>query len=202
MNRLAGWKAAAAEGHEIGNHSATHPCTGNYAFSRTNALEDCGLDRLVGDIEEASFFVARELGRRPVSFAYPCGQAFVGRGEGVRSYVPVVARLFRSGRMYMGDAANDPAFCDLAQLMAVNLDGLSFADVRPLVDQAVARGGWLILAGHEIGDGGFQTTRRETLAALCRHAGDPANGLWVDTVEAVSDHVLRTRARGPSGSRR
>ena len=32
--RLDVWKQAAAEGHEIANHSLTHPCTGNYAFSQ------------------------------------------------------------------------------------------------------------------------------------------------------------------------
>jgi len=30
---LTGWKQAVAEGHEIGNHSLTHPCTGNYPFA-------------------------------------------------------------------------------------------------------------------------------------------------------------------------
>src|SRR5215475_4496057 len=38
--RLQGWKAAVQDGHEIGNHTLTHPCTGNYAFSRNNALEN------------------------------------------------------------------------------------------------------------------------------------------------------------------
>ena len=66
-----------------------------------------------------------------------------------------------------------------------------------VMDKAVAEGRWLILAGHEIGEGGFQTTRAATLAALCRHAKDPANGLWVDTVEAVSAHVLRQRGKDP-----
>jgi len=194
--RLAGWKAVLAAGHEIGNHSSTHPCTGNFAFSRRNALEDYTLECIERDLADASLFVARELGREPSAFAYPCGQTFVGRGEGVRSYVPVVARLFRTGRLYMGEDSNDPAFCDLAQLLAVSLDGLSFEDARPLLDKAVAEGRWLILAGHEIGEGGVQTTRAATLAALCRHAKDPANGLWVDTVEAVSAHVLRQRGKG------
>ncbi|PYV05015.1 MAG: hypothetical protein DMG26_06305 [Acidobacteria bacterium] len=31
--RLTGWKQAVADGHEIGNHSLTHPCTGNYPFA-------------------------------------------------------------------------------------------------------------------------------------------------------------------------
>jgi peptidoglycan-N-acetylglucosamine deacetylase len=193
--RLAGWKAALVAGHEIGNHSSTHPCTGNFAFSRRNALEEYTLERIERDVTAASLFASRELGLEPSSFAYPCGQSFVGRGEGVRSYVPVVARLFRTGRLYMGEDSNDPAFCDLAQLLAVNLDGLAFEDVRPLVDKAVAEGRWLILAGHEIGEGGFQTTRAATLAALCRHAKDPASALWVDTVEAVAAHVLRQRGK-------
>ena len=30
--RLDGWKKAAANGHEIGNHSMTHPCSGNFAW--------------------------------------------------------------------------------------------------------------------------------------------------------------------------
>ena len=194
--RLAGWKAALATGHEIGNHSSSHPCTGNFAFSRRNALEDYTLERLEADVAVASAAVAAELGRAPTAFAYPCGQSFVGRGEGVRSYVPVVARLFRTGRLYMGEDSNDPAFCDPAQLLAVNLDGLSFDAVRPIVDKAVAEGRWLILAGHEIGQDGFQTTRADTLAALCRHAKDPANGIWIDTVEAVAAHLLRERAKG------
>jgi peptidoglycan/xylan/chitin deacetylase (PgdA/CDA1 family) len=193
--RLAGWKAAVAAGHEIGNHSTTHPCTGNFAFSRGNALEEYTLEGLERDVEEASLFLSRELGREPSGFAYPCGQTFVGRGEGVRSYVPLVARLFRTGRLYMGEDSNDPAFCDLAQLLGVNLDGLCFEEVRPLVDKAAAEGRWLVLAGHEIGEGGFQTTRAATLAALCRHAKDPASGLWVDTVEAISAHVLRQRGK-------
>jgi peptidoglycan/xylan/chitin deacetylase (PgdA/CDA1 family) len=195
--RVAGWRAALAAGHEIGNHSSTHPCTGNFAFSRGNALEDYTLERLERDVTEASLFVSRELGGEPSGFAYPCGQTFVGRGEGARSYVPIVARLFHTGRLYMGEDSNDPAFCDLAQLLGVNLDGLTFEEVRPLLDKTAAEGRWLILAGHEIGEVGPQTTRAATLAAICRHAKDPANGLWVDTVEAVAAHVRRRRAKDP-----
>jgi hypothetical protein len=39
VKRAEGWKRAAQNGHEIGNHTMSHPCTGNYAFSRENALE-------------------------------------------------------------------------------------------------------------------------------------------------------------------
>jgi hypothetical protein len=37
--RLAGWQKAVANGHEIGNHTRTHPCSGNNESSRNNPLE-------------------------------------------------------------------------------------------------------------------------------------------------------------------
>ncbi|WP_306550559.1 polysaccharide deacetylase family protein, partial [Daejeonella sp.] len=36
--RLEGWKKAVISGHEIGNHSFNHPCTGNFPWSRQKAI--------------------------------------------------------------------------------------------------------------------------------------------------------------------
>ena len=54
---------------------------------------------------------------KPRTFAYPCGQRFVGRGFEVRSYVPPVAERSLAGRGYLDESANDPAVCDLAEAM-------------------------------------------------------------------------------------
>src|SRR6476620_12477470 len=48
--RLDGWKQAVANGHEIGNHTLTHPCTGNFSWSRKNALENYNLDSIRNEI--------------------------------------------------------------------------------------------------------------------------------------------------------
>src|SRR5262249_2246275 len=57
--RMAGWKQAVADGHEIANHSRLHPCTGNYAFSRRKALEDLTLERMAEDIDGCSADLAQ-----------------------------------------------------------------------------------------------------------------------------------------------
>jgi peptidoglycan-N-acetylglucosamine deacetylase len=44
--RLSGWRAAVEAGHEIGNHTVHHPCTGNFSWSRGHALEDYDLPRM------------------------------------------------------------------------------------------------------------------------------------------------------------
>jgi len=191
--RLDGWRAAVAGGHEIGNHTLTHPCSGNFAFARARALEAMTLDEMERDILDASAAIDDRLGVRPATFAYPCGQTFVGRGEGVRSYVPLVARHFLVGRAAFNEIHNDPARCDLAQATGMDGDDKRFEQLRALVDRARADGGWVILFGHEVGQAGPQTTREAALDALCAYCTDEANGIWIDTVAAVGRYVADTR---------
>jgi hypothetical protein len=95
----------------------------------------------------------------------------------------------------MNEWANDPAFCDMANLMGVELDGRSFEEVRQVMDRVLKDGGWLVFAGHEIGDNKRrQTTLTSTLRALCEYAQDPANGIWLDSVENISRYILEQRS--------
>ena len=191
--RLDGWKRAAAGGHEIGNHTISHPCTVNYAFSSKNALEDYTLRKMEAELDGANAEIQRLLGVKAVTFAYPCGQKFVGRGENTASYVPLVAARFLTGRGYRDEGANDPAACDLAQVLGMESDALSFEQMRSLADAAAAQNGWLVFAGHEIGEPGRQTTQAADLDRFLRYARDPASGIWVDTVAAVAKHIRAQR---------
>ena len=92
------------------------------------------------ELVEANRRIAGLLGVTPRTFAYPCGQTFVGRGNETESYVPIVAELFVAGRGWLDEAANDPAFVDLAQTLGVEMDGKDFAQIRPLLDDARAAG--------------------------------------------------------------
>jgi hypothetical protein len=111
----------------------------------------------------------------------------------VESYVPLVAERFLAGRGWRDEGTNDPAFCDPAQLMTIELDELTFEQVKALADGAAEKGTWLVFCGHEIGPGGRQTTREDTLRAFCEYARDPRNGLWVDTVANMTRYVVAHR---------
>jgi peptidoglycan/xylan/chitin deacetylase (PgdA/CDA1 family) len=193
--RLDGWQKAVRTGHEAGNHTLTHPCTGNYPAFRWNALEEMTLDGLAHEIDEAQRTIVKALGVEPRSFAYPCGQTFVGRGREVKSYVPLVAGRFLSGRKWLNEDANDPAFCDLSQLLAFESDGKPFAALKVLLDKAASEGRWLILVGHEVGDGGYQTTLASSVEELCRYSREPANGIRIDTVGAIAGYIAEVRAK-------
>jgi peptidoglycan-N-acetylglucosamine deacetylase len=192
--RLAGWKQAAAAGHEIGNHSLDHPCSGNFAWSRPNALEDYTLERMRQQLLGANERLRERLGVTPEVFAYPCGQTFVGRGFDTRSYVPLVAATFVAGRGWLGEAPNDPERGDLAQVLGMEMDGKDFEQVRALLEQARRDRSWLVLAGHDIGEGGVQTTRVGMLEKLLPYLRDPANGFWTAPMGTVAQAIRRVRA--------
>ncbi len=191
--RLDGWKKAVADGHEIGNHTLTHPCTGNYAFSRHNALEDYSLQMMATQLDDANAEIQRLLGVKPKTFAYPCGQKFVGRGVDARSFVPLVAERFLVGRGYLDESANDPAFCDLAQAMGTPFDDMDFETMKNLVELAAQEGRWVIFVGHEIGKRGYQVTDAAALEALCEYLKNPANGIWLGTVEEIAEYIRQRR---------
>jgi peptidoglycan-N-acetylglucosamine deacetylase len=193
--RLDGWKAAVAAGHEIGNHSMTHPCTGNFSFSRKNALEDYSLGRMAKELDDANDFIFSQLNCPAASYAYPCGQKFVGRGENLQSYVPLIAQKFMTGRGWMDEDSNDPWFCDFVQLLGRESDGKSFDELKALVDQAIAGGRWLVFAGHEMGEKKPQTTSLANLEKLLQYAQDPAKGVWIDTVTTVGAFIQSAREK-------
>ena len=193
-SKLAGWKELVASGHEIGNHSLRHPCTGNFEWSREAALEDYTLDQMREELIEANRRLNEMLGVEPVTFAYPCGQTFVGRGRSTRSYVPLIAELFLAGRGWLDETPNDPVFHDPAQVSGMSMDRMDFSEVRALIESAREAGQWLVLAGHEIGRSGPQTTRIEMLEQLIPYLQDPTNEIWFETVATVALY-LQNRQR-------
>ena len=187
------WRRAVAGGHEAGAHTITHPCTCNFSFTGSG-LENMTLEQMEKEILESNEQLEKLVGVRPVTFAYPCGQKFVGRGEKLESYVPLVAKHYLAGRGWRDEYFNAPECCDLAQLSGIECDGADFEQIRPQLETAAQTGNWLVLAGHDIGaEKRGQMTRLSTLEAICEYCTDPANGIWIDTVAAIAAYVRDNR---------
>ncbi len=190
--KIAGWKRMLDLGQEIGNHSLTHPCTVNYGIG-ARSLEQMTLGEMAQNLEAANDEIRRLLGVTPRSFAYPCGQKYVGRGARTESYIPLVAERFTSGRGYLDEAANKPLDCDFAQLLGTAFDDLTFAEMKVHLEKARASKRWIIFCGHEIGKKKYQTTDVDALRELAAYLKDPANGYWTATVGEVARHLRARR---------
>lgn len=193
QERLEGWKKAVASGHEIGNHSLHHPCSGNFLWSRPHALEEYSMKQMRNELQESNTAIHRLLGVTPDVFAYPCGQTFIGKGVKTKSYVPLVAKQFLTGRRWLDEGPNDPLYCDLAQVTGMELDGKTFEQVLKLIKNASESGSWLVLAGHEMGGSADQTTNLQVLEKLIQYAKDPANKIWFTPVGTAAKYIRNTR---------
>lgn len=197
------WQKAVASGHEIGNHTINHPCTGNFDWVREeNAMENYTLERIAAELDEASRLIEARLGVKPVSFAYSCGETAVGRGLRSKSYIPIVADRFTSGRGWLGEAANNPVKVDLAHVLGMKMDDTSFATLKPILDNARDRGYWVVLVGHEIAVTGEEkpgerayTTHAELLEQIIRYTRDPGNQVWLAPVGTIASYIERQRKR-------
>jgi peptidoglycan/xylan/chitin deacetylase (PgdA/CDA1 family) len=188
--RIADWQRARAAGHEIGNHTLTHPCTANYPWTRGNALEDFTIERMLDDIHQAERRIEKALGIRTTTFAYPCGHTYVGRGRDTRSYVPLIAERFVSGRKFRGSANNDPERVDLAQTYAFNSDQLTGEQLKKLIDNALAENAWVIFAGHDIGQPNtHQTTRIDAIREAAAYCQEKSSDLWVAPIAGVASFI-------------
>jgi peptidoglycan/xylan/chitin deacetylase (PgdA/CDA1 family) len=187
------WRKGAAHGHEMGNHTLTHPCSANFVWSHGNALEDKTLDDLSVEMDKAGEVIRDLVGVIPRTFAYPCGQKYVGRGEALHSYVPIVAKQFLCGRGFRDESINSPLLCDLAQTMGVDSDDHTFASLSKWIERAVTEEGWLVLCSHDIGVFPRQAMATEVLEELCQYCSDPDKMIWIDTVAIVAGYILQQR---------
>jgi len=187
--QLDGWKKAVANGHEIGNHSLVHPCSSNYSWSRDKALEDYTLKKMREELAESNNRIKQLLGVKAEVFAYPCGQKYIGSGTKTKSYVPLVSKMFIAGRGWRDEAPNDPLHANFTQLTGVEMDGKSFEQILALIEEAKKNGHWLVLAGHEMGDPGRQTTHLDMLKQLAEYVQNPANGIWIAPMGTVAKYI-------------
>jgi hypothetical protein len=197
--RAEDWRRAAANGHEIGNHSLKHSCTGNFFWKSRNVLENYTLEDMAAELREATRHIERVLGVSPATFAYPCGQTFVGRGIRRQSYVPAVARQFVAGRGFRDEHFNLPSFCDLAKLGGTELDGLTFEQLVSTVTKGADSGMWIVFAGHDVGNrqlnAGRQVVLADELGRFCEYCLNPENGVWIDTVATIARYVRDRQPR-------
>jgi len=194
--RLAPWAAVAARGHEIGNHTLTHPCPGNI-LGTSGGLEAMSLADIEEDIVKAQERLEQLAPHQTDwTFAYPCYCTTVGRGQARQSYVPVVARRFLAGRA-AGEygIGNAPAAVDLACAWSLPVERMSGYEMIGLVEEITARGHWAILVFHEI-DGARLTVGSYDLRMLLNHLRRRAGVIWTAPVVEVARKVAGWQGGG------
>jgi hypothetical protein len=75
---VTGWRKAAANGHELANHTLFHPCPEKFGWSQEAAIDRYDTSRLFAEIRtQASLLDAIDPSHTARTFAYPCNNTIV-----------------------------------------------------------------------------------------------------------------------------
>ena len=192
---IAAWQKAAAEGHEIGNHSWSH--TGSANFDGSGGLEDWTLDQIEQDILRAQRMLTTLFPhQRAWTYAYPCYQTDVGRGASRQTYVPLVARHFLAGRaLGEGHFGNHPRGVDLAKVWGIPAEHKTGHEMIGIVEeQAAGANKWVVLVFHTI-EGYRLSAAGEDLEMLVAHLARRRDCILTEPFGAVAARIADAQAR-------
>jgi peptidoglycan/xylan/chitin deacetylase (PgdA/CDA1 family) len=146
--RRADWIAVRRDGHEIADHTVSHPCKlRKYTADAFRDQELAPMERYLDDNFGAG---------APRDYAYPCGFMKLGKGstpEQMARYRSLMAGTFAAARIVNGEP-NDPrqVVHDRYQLHAFEptYDKDDPGGAYAYIDKAVQKGAWAILVFHEV----------------------------------------------------
>lgn len=160
------WNIAKARGHEIGNHTLTHPWLTN--------LSDKELQR---QIVESARLIERKLGQAPLTFAYPWS-TYNASIQKLALRHHIAARQYDDQTIY-GDRKKP----------------FTLADANAVADDAISSHRWRIAMIHGI-DKPWAPLNSRVFHDHLKYCKSRENELWVDTFANVSRYRLeRDNAR-------
>lgn len=177
--RMADWRAAARNGHELGNHSLFHQCSGSVAgrewVQPENDLDATSVAQMRAQLLLANTMLHALDGSTEFTLTAPCGERMARDGD----YIDAVKGNFL-GIKLIGGMVEDMDAMDPAASPVVAPVGLSGEELIALVDEAARRGTMVGFTFHGIGDDHLQTSI-EAHDALLAYLAAHRDVFWVDT---------------------
>lgn len=192
--RLPEWRRAAAQGHELGNHTLYHPCSrsrpGREWVAPHRDLDRISVAQLRDEILLANAYLQAIDGRTERTFTAPCGD-LLAAGQ---PYLPAVRSKFVAIKSRAGGVAPDMASLDPHDVGTAGPDGVSGEALIAIVKEAAAKGTLASITFHGIG-GDHLAVSNEAHEALLKHLASNPRDYWVDSFVNIMSHVSSTRKR-------
>ncbi len=187
-SRLDDWRAAAAQGHELGNHTLFHQCSaakpGRDWVAAENNLDNLSATQLVQQIRLANSMLFAIDGKTARTFTAPCGDELAG-GE---AYLPLIRADFVAIKAKAGGIIADMAQLDPYAVEVIVPVGSSGAELIALVRQAGERGTMVNFTFHGVG-GDHLSVSAEAHAVLLAYLAANRDQYWTDTFINIMQHV-------------
>lgn len=193
------WKAAAAAGHELGNHSLFHGCSAK-GPGREWVQPQRDLDRqMAAQVQEqviaANTWLQALDGRTRRTFTPPCFDLTAGGQDFVKALQP----HFVAFRAAPPALTTDTAQLDPYAMPAYFVEGWTGEQLIALVEKAAAQGAMVSLLFHGVGAEHLSVTR-EAHDALLDHLAKNKHRFWTDSMVNIMENA-RSQAPRPVAPR-
>jgi len=194
--RLTEWKSVATKGHELGNHTLFHPCTGKLPgrewVKPDYDLGNYTMPRLVDEIKMANTLLEALDGKTKRSFAYLCGDTKIGDS----SYVDKIKSDFVAARGVKGEMPRINEI-DLYNVEAYVINGQSAEELIALVKQAMQRNALIVFLFHGVGGEHSLNISLSEHSKLLRFLKQNEKDIWIAPFVDIAEHVKESRGGKP-----
>ncbi len=193
-NRFDEWKQVSDQGHEIGNHSLFHPCKGNGKAGKSSRFysENYDVPSILREIGMMSKLILAITGKKPVSYAYPCGETVVGGVDYSDSLKQSgLVKYARNGKDTDGITSLDNLNPYKVPAYGVK-QGSSANDLIQYAKTVVKNGGLGIFLFHGVG-GDYIDVDAGVHQELLEFINDQQDEIWVATFTEVMGFVQNTK---------
>ena len=184
--QIARWRSAAAEGHELGNHTVRHACPqANYPpAKKIDTSESYDVDTMLTEIRTMNTMLTAIDGKPRHSYATPCGQHLAGGVD----YLPAL----RASGLVRYTRAADPS--ERRPLDPMDVPGRFFpssatgAELIATVQDAERKGGMIVLGFHGV-SGDYLAVSAQAHAQLLAYLKAHSDTIWVAPFSTVLDYA-------------
>jgi peptidoglycan/xylan/chitin deacetylase (PgdA/CDA1 family) len=183
------WRAAAAEGHELGNHTVLHACPpSGPSADRSHSSDAYTTASMLKEIEEQNVFLTSLDGKPTHGFASPCGQTLAGGHDYLEALRAAKLVTYVRG-VY---TSPDDLRADVGRMDPMHMpsrgfpEGVTGTQLIEFAKEAEAGGGMAVYLFHGVGGDYLQVSdsaHRELIAWLAAHRGE----VWVTTLQGALD---------------
>jgi peptidoglycan-N-acetylglucosamine deacetylase len=186
--RMAAWRAAAQEGHELGNHALFHPCDGSLPgrgwITPDIDLSKYTLSRAVNEIRLNNTLLHAIDGKDRRTFAYPCGDRKIGDSL----FYDRLKNDFAGARGVTG-GMQTAAQVDLSNIDCYGINGQSADYMIGLVKQAMQTHTLLVFLFHGVGGGHNINVDRDAHSQLLHFLKQHEKDIWIAPMVDVADYI-------------
>ncbi|MEO6285405.1 MAG: sialate O-acetylesterase [Dyadobacter sp.] len=189
-NRIKDWRVAAANGHELGNHTLYHPCDatgpGMSWVKPEYDLSKYSLGRIQDEIRMCNAFLKSIDGLDKRTFAFTCGHKKVAEGE----FIQTLSDEFIAARAVRHEMRR----FDEQKLMDIDCYSMveqSGQEMIELVKQAQQSGTLLVFLFHGVGGEHALNVSSQAHSELLHYLKENEKEIYVDTMRNVAEHIQR-----------